>query len=71
MPVLDERLKELHGTWEPFKTDGSINLRIRFSRFDLGSSLHERWVFFDEEGNPAGAGYNLTRRNHSNDELVM
>ena len=71
MPVLDERLKELHGTWESFKTDGSINLRTRFSRFDLGSSLHERWVFFDEEGNPAGAGYNLTRRNHSNDELVM
>lgn len=71
MPVLDERLKELHGTWESFKTDGSINLRTRFSRGNLGSSLHERWVFFDEEGNPAGAGYNLTRRNHSNDELVM
>ena len=69
--TLDPRLEDLHGSWESIGESGNVNLKILFREFDLGASLHERFVFFDEEGNPTGGGYNLTRRNHANGELVM
>jgi hypothetical protein len=69
--LLDPRLQDLLGTWESTDKDGKVGLRIKFSPWLLGHTLLERFVFLDAEDKPSRGGYNLTRKDPLNDQLIM
>lgn len=69
--ILDPRFEDLHGKWESVDKEGHVNLSINFFPWDLGTSLIERFVFFDKDENPGGAGYNITRKDPVSGQWVI
>lgn len=71
MPILDERFNDLLGKWESFDETGVRTLEIEFKKWDLGNSLLEKWVFYGEEGEVTGAGFNISKKHPNTGEIII